>query len=48
MVLQEVVDKEQAADTIMRDLNKRFTILADKVRLPEDQQSDPRRATGES
>ena len=48
MVLQEVVDKEQAADTIMRDLNKRFTILVDKVHLSEEQQSVPGRDTNES
>ena len=35
-ILQEVVDKEQAADTIMRDLNKWFTILAKKFCLPEE------------
>ena len=33
-VLQELVEKEQAADNIMHGLNKQFTILADKVRLP--------------
>ena len=48
VVLQELVDREQAAENIMRSLNKQFTILADKVRLPKDQQSVPGRATGES
>ena len=47
-VLQELVEKEQAADNIMRGLNKQFTILAEKVRLPEEQQSVPGWATGES
>ena len=32
----------------MRGLNKQFTIFADKVRLPEEQQSVPGHATGES
>ena len=36
-VLQELVDREQAADNIMRSLNKQFTTLADKFCLPEDQ-----------
>ena len=36
-VLQELVEKEQATDTIMRGLNKQFTIFADKVHLPEEQ-----------
>ena len=47
-VLQELVEKEQAADNIMHGLNKQFAIFADKVRLPEEQQSVPRQATGES
>ena len=36
-VLQELVEKEQAADNIMRSLNKQYTVLADKVRLPGEQ-----------
>ena len=48
VVLQELVEKEQAADNIMRGLNKQFAIFADKVRLPEEQQSVPGRATSES
>ena len=47
-VLQELMEKEQAADSIMRGLNKQYTLLADKVRLPEEQQSVPGRDTGES
>ena len=47
-VLQELVEKEQAADRIIRDLNKQYATLADKVRLQEELQSVPGRATGES
>ena len=47
-VLQELVEKEKATDTIMRGLNKKFAIFADKVRLPEEQQSVLGRATSES
>ena len=47
-VLQELVEKEQAADKIMRGLNKQFAIFADKVRLPEEQKSVPGWATSES
>ena len=47
-VLQELVEKEQATDNIMRGLNKKFSIFTDKVRLPEEQQSVPIWATGES
>ena len=36
-VLQELVEKEQAADNIMRGLNKQITIFADKFHLPEEQ-----------
>ena len=35
-VLQELVEKEQATDNIMRGLNKQFTIFVDKVHLPEE------------
>ena len=48
VVLQELIEKEQAAVNIMPGLNKHFTTFADKVRLPEEQQSVPGRATGES
>ena len=35
-VLQELVEKEQAADSIIHGINKQYAILADKVRLPEE------------
>ena len=47
-VLQELVKKEQAADNIMHGLKKQFTIFPDKVCLPEEKQSVPGRAIGES
>ena len=47
-VLQELVKKEQEAENIMHGLNKQYTLLADKVRGPEEQQSVPGRDTGES
>ena len=47
-VLQELVEKEQASDNIMHHLNKQFTIFADKVCLPEYQQSALGWATSES
>ena len=47
-VLQELAEKEQAADNIMRGLNKQYTLLADKVHGQEEQQSVPGRDTGES
>ena len=34
--LQELIEKEQATENIMRPLNKQFAIFADKVRLPEE------------
>ena len=46
--LQELVEKEQAADNIMRGLNKQFTIFANKVLPPDKQLSVPGRDTGES
>ena len=48
IVLQELVEKEQAADNIMRGLNKQYALLVDKVRGSEEQQSVPGRDTGES
>ena len=42
------MEKEQAADSIIRDLNKQYATLADKVRLPEEPQSVLGWATGES
>ena len=47
-VLQELVEKEQAADNIMRGLNKQYTLLANKVRGSKEQQSVPGRDIGES
>ena len=46
--LQEIMEKEQAAEDIMRNLNKQFTIFANKILPPKKQQSAPRRDTGES
>ena len=46
--LQELVEKEQEADDIMRGLNKQFTIFANKILPPDKQQSVPGRDTGES
>ena len=46
--LQEIVEKEQAAEDIMRSLNKQFTIFANKILPPEKQQSVPGRDTGKS
>ena len=42
------MEKEQAAEDIMCNLNKQFTILANKILPPEKQQSAPGRDTGES
>ena len=39
--LQEMVEKEQAADDIICSLNKQFTIFANKILPPEKQQSVP-------
>ena len=47
-VLQELVEKEQVADNIMRSLNKQYTLLIDKFRGLEAQQSVPGWDTGES
>ena len=44
---QELVEKEQAANNIMRGLNKQFTTFANKILPPDKQQSVPRRDTGE-
>ena len=32
--LQELIEKEQAADDIMRDLNKQFTLFTNKILPP--------------
>ena len=47
-VLQELVEKEQAADNIMCGLNKQFTIFTNKVLPSEKQLSVLGRDTGES
>ena len=46
--LQEIVEKEQATEDIMRSLNKQFTIFSNNILPPEKQQSAPGRDTGES
>ena len=46
--LQELVEKEKAADDIMCSLNKQFTIFANKILPLEKQQSVLGRDTGES
>ena len=46
--LQEIVEKDQVAEDIMHILNKQFTIFANKILIPEKQQSVPGRDTGES
>ena len=46
--LQELVEKEQAADHIICGLNKQFTVFTDKFHPPDKQQSVPGRVTGES
>ena len=48
VVLQELVEKEQAADNIMHGFNKQFTTFANKILPPDKQQSVPGRDTGES
>ena len=45
--LQYLVEKEQAVDDIMCDLNKQFTLFANKILPLDKQQSVPRRDTGE-
>ena len=47
-VLQELVEKEQVADDIMRGLNKQFIIFSNKILPLDKQQSVPRWDTGES
>ena len=46
--LQKIVEKEQVAEDTMHNLNKQFTIFANKILPPEKQQSVPGRDTGES
>ena len=47
-VLQELVEKEKAANEIIHNLNSCFHILAKKIPPPEESQSAPGRATSES
>ena len=47
-VQKDIVEKEQAAEDIMRSLNKQFTIFANKILPPKKQQSVLGRDTGES
>ena len=47
-VLQELVEKEKAADDIMHSLNTQFATFAKKLCPTEDQQCVPGRATSES
>ena len=47
-VLQELVEKEKAADDILHSLTSRFQTLAQKILPLEPSQSVPRRATSES
>ena len=46
--LQELVEKEQVAEDIMRSLNKQFTIFTNKILALEKQQSVLGQDTGES
>ena len=47
-VLQELVEKEKAANDIIHNLNNHFHILANNILPPEELQSAPGRATSES
>ena len=47
-VQKEIVEKEQAAEDIMRSLNKQFIIFSNKILPAEKQQSVLGRDTGES
>ena len=46
--LQEIMEKEQAAEDIMHSLNRKFTIFTNKILPPEKQQSVPGWDIGES
>ena len=48
LVLQELVEKEKAADDILHNLTSRFQTLAQKILPPGPSQSVPGRATSES
>ena len=47
-VLQELVEKEKAADDILHNLTNHFQILAQKILPPEPSQSVPGSTTSES
>ena len=47
-VLQELVEKEKAADDILHNLNSRFSTFAQKILSPETSQGVSGRATSES
>ena len=48
IVQKKIVEKEQAAEDIMCNLNKQFTIFSNKIPPPEKQQSVPGQDTSES
>ena len=47
-VQNEIIQKEQAAEDIIRSLHKQFTIFTNKILPPDKQQCVPGRDTGES
>ena len=47
-VLQELVEKEKAADHILHNLTSHFKTLVQKILPPQQSQSVPGRATSES
>ena len=47
-MLQEIVEKHQVAEYIMRSLNKQFTIFTNKILPPEKWQSVLGQDTSES
>ena len=47
-VQKEIAEKEQPTNDMMLGLNKQFSIFANKILLPDKQQSVPGWDTGES
>ena len=47
-VQKEIVEKDQAAEDIMRSLNKQFTIFANKIIVPKKKQTCSGWDNGES
>ena len=45
---KEISEKDQSADDIILNLNKQFSIFANKILRPDKQQSVPGRDIGES